>query len=58
MKQHWLNEWESREDRQADIAMYREHLKTALIEASELEDKLKAVEYRIEMLRDKLLEIC
>lgn len=57
MNKHWLEQFESKEDKQDEIIFYRKELEKAMQERIDVEKNLKAIDYRIEKLRDKLFEL-
>jgi hypothetical protein len=56
-KQNWLNKWEREKEIKEDLLIYQYELDRSIIESISLSQQLKAVNYRIELLKDKIKEL-
>lgn len=53
---NWLNKWESNKEDYTELMAYENELIKAINESLALE-QLKAINYRIEMIRDKINDL-
>ena len=54
---NWLNKWDEEKENNTELIAYENELFNAINESIVLEQKLKAINYRIEKLRENINEL-
>lgn len=54
---NWLNKWDEEKEIHSELIAYESELFNAINESIVLEQKLKAINYRIEKLRENINEL-
>ena len=54
---NWLNKWEDDKEDYSELMAYENELLKAINESLALEQQLKAINYRIDKMREKISEL-
>lgn len=57
MMNNWLNKWEDDKEDYSELMAYENELLKAINESLALEQQLKAINYRIDKMREKISEL-